>query len=731
MGRPSPRLAASFFSALAGVMAFTSALAEERLVKDQAAYQAALASLQPGDSIVLADGEWRDFEIVFVGRGLADAPITLKAQTPGKVVITGLSNLRLGGDHLIVSGLTFRNGYSPTGEVISFRRDSQTLANNARLTEVVIDGFSKPAREEEDHWVALFGRNNRVDRNYFAGKTNRGPTMVVGLDAPESRENNHLVEHNYFGPRPPLGGNGGETIRIGVSDYSRTQSATVIARNFFERCDGEVEIISIKAEGNAITENVFVESRGSVVFRHGGGNIVSRNIFLGNGVADTGGVRIINENQTVRDNYFEGLRGEKFLTALAVMNGVPNSPENRYHQVQNALIANNSFVDVSALGFGVGGDGERSAAPKSSRFENNLIAVDGDEPVAVYADVSGVAFAGNVSNNEKLRAFGAEIAPLEFERASNGLLYPTDAAVAAKGAPRDLAPVARGETGPSWFDKPSLPPRSSALKAIDVKSGADSLRRAVENARPGDSLRLLAASYRLDAPLVIDRALTIVGGGDEPARLQGGAMIELRGGASLRMENVRFDVSEPAHAVIAAKGDRYEGAYALHLHDVDIAGDAGKVTFLAADRDTFATEIVFDRVEASGWDGALIDLNGAGFDGWYLADHIEIADSKFEQVKGPLIVYGRDGRDESTFGPKLSMTGNALRSVGEGAEALNIAGVDALTFSGNELVASGAVRIRQRVQGASFVVEKNKLAQTPALEVMDVNGEPIAAQAAR
>ena len=41
----------------------------------------------------------------------------------------------------------------------------------------------------------------------------------------------------------------------------------------------------------------------------------------------------------------EGLKGYRFGGALVVMNGVPNSKINRYHQVENAVISNNSIIN--------------------------------------------------------------------------------------------------------------------------------------------------------------------------------------------------------------------------------------------------------------------------------------------------------------------------------------------------------------------------------------------------
>ena len=66
-----------------------SALAEDYRVTNQTEFWALSEKLRPGDNIILGNGIWTDFEIVFEGRGLADAPITLRAETPGEVIITG------------------------------------------------------------------------------------------------------------------------------------------------------------------------------------------------------------------------------------------------------------------------------------------------------------------------------------------------------------------------------------------------------------------------------------------------------------------------------------------------------------------------------------------------------------------------------------------------------------------------------------------------------------------
>ena len=101
-----------FLALFAGSPAF----AEQYFVKNHAEYFAAAKKVQAGDVIILANGNWQDFEIVLTGKGTKDKPIVLISENPGKVVITGKSNLRIGGEYILVTGLVFLNGSSPTGE---------------------------------------------------------------------------------------------------------------------------------------------------------------------------------------------------------------------------------------------------------------------------------------------------------------------------------------------------------------------------------------------------------------------------------------------------------------------------------------------------------------------------------------------------------------------------------------------------------------------------------------
>ena len=66
-------------------------------VKNLAELRSAIKSSSAGDNIILANGTWKDAEIKFYGKGTKENPIVLKAETPGKVFIEGVSNLKLAG----------------------------------------------------------------------------------------------------------------------------------------------------------------------------------------------------------------------------------------------------------------------------------------------------------------------------------------------------------------------------------------------------------------------------------------------------------------------------------------------------------------------------------------------------------------------------------------------------------------------------------------------------------
>ena len=706
-----------------------TALSETLLVHSQDEFEDAVEDLEPGDTIMLANGEWRDFEILFTGVGTPERPITLTAETRGEVLITGQSNLRMAGEYLVVSGLVFRDGYTPTNTVISFRRTGGDLAYHSRVTETVIDRFNNPERHESEFWVMMYGKHNRFDHNHLVGKSTVGVTMAVRLDSEESQENHHRIDHNYFGPRPILGSNGGETLRIGTSHYSRTDSFTVVENNYFDRCNGELEVISNKSGGNTFRGNLFFESRGTLTMRHGNGAVVENNVFLGNRVDHTGGIRVINADQTVRNNYMQGLTGHRFGGALVVMNGVPNSPLNRYDPVDNALIENNSIIDSDHVELGAGSDEERSATPTNSVFRSNLIFnEDGRNIVAVHDDVGGIEFQGNVLNNvdEPALTGGFVNASLELASADNGLLYPADERFADLGATRDLKVLDRESTGVSWYPKPGPEIRFDTGETITIGPDEDALFDAVDGAGAGDVIELEPGEYTVTKIIVVDRPLTIrAAPGTASIEFERTALFEIADGGSLKLSGLTISgaVAPDISGNSAIRTTRYSmlNNYALVVEDSTIQDlDINhSFNFFTVAKHTFADRIEISDSVFRNITGHVLTLAQETDDlGLYNGEYISITGSMFQNIEGALADIYRGGTDESTFGPHFELRSSSLDTVGNGsrnksAASIRLQGVQATDIYDNVFADSQPVRVVHTVGDPVTRFGDNRFEETP------------------
>lgn len=408
-----------------------SAFSKDLPIANTGSFVSILKQARPGDSLILAAGEWRDAHLVFTGQGTANAPITLKAAVPGKTVFTGKSTLKVAGEHLVIEGLLFKDPDPSVSDIISFREESDSLASNCRITDCAMISSVIASAGKESRWLGLYGTENRVDHCVFQGKSGKGTTFVVWLG--DGSEGRHQIDHNYFGSRERLGKNGGETIRIGDSKSSMLKAGCVVEHNLFEKCNGEAECISNKSCGNLYRENTFLEVAGTLTLRHGNGCTVERNVFIGKGANGTGGIRLIGEDHTVRNNYLENLTGDTGRSAISFMMGIPNSPANRYFQVKNARVENNSIVGCEhSLLIGLGEDKLASLAPVGILMRGNQILSPKHPIVEARCALDGISWKGN-------RFFGKSLG-----------IPPTAGIEIAEPKITALKPISRSEVGTSW-----------------------------------------------------------------------------------------------------------------------------------------------------------------------------------------------------------------------------------------------------------------------------------------
>ncbi|MGO2366883.1 MAG: polysaccharide lyase 6 family protein [Pseudoalteromonas sp.] len=712
-----------------------SQIVSAKLVKNIEQFNDAVISLKPGSEIVLANGTWKDVELVFKGEGTADKLIELKAQTPGKVIISGQSNLSLSGEYLSVSGLVFKNGYTPSGEVISFRTSDDELANNTRVTNVVIDDYSHPERPLADLWVAMYGKNNQFDHNTLVNKRNRGVTMAVRLNSEASGNNHHIIEYNYFGPRPVLGSNGGETLRVGTSHFSTVPSNTLVRYNFFDRVNGEHEIISNKSSGNTYKGNVIFESQGTLTMRHGQHTLVEGNYIIGNGKPNTGGIRIINEYQTVKNNYLSGLTGHRFRAALVIMNGVPNSSPNRYNQAVEAIMENNIVVNSKYINFGAGSDAERTAVPVDSTFRENLIISKKDtDMIRLSDDVSGIDFKNNIINKQvnlpsELQS-GFDKINYSLTTNNEGLLVPEQSLVDKISFGEIKLPVKKAQTGASFYTKDFSEPTLQSGETITVKAGADTLLKALQSSKAGDVLMLEnGGEYLLTKLAEIHHPITIMAKkGDKPViRSQKPSFLVIENGGALEVENLWFDGAQSpdykGNNIIRTSGHSMNVNYSLLVRNIKVTAldINGYFDFFKANDGTFADTIEIIDSQFNNITGSVLMLNKETDDlGIYSVENLTISRNTFTDIKAEVATVYRGGFDESTFGPIVKVEDNTLTNVGKGtthrsASSMYFHGVQDLHISGTKWNKSAPLELYLTNGDPVTVIENVQMIDTPKI----------------
>ena len=676
------------------------------LVKSNQELYDAIKKAQPGDNIIMANGVWKDVEIKFIGEGKEGNPISIQAETPGEVFIEGVSNVAISGSYLEVSGLFFRNGHAPTENVIAFRTSKTEVANHSSVSNCVILDFNNLERDQDNLWVQFYGKHNTLQNCYIAGKTNGGPTVRVDLKGNQSIRNYHQIINNHFGPRPRKGGARGETIQLGSSFTSMSPSHTAIANNLFEACNGEVEIISSKTNFNLIKNNVFYKSEGSVVTRHGNYVTIDGNYFIGDGLNEQyGGIRIINTGHWVINNLFYKLKGKNFRSPLAVMNGIPKSPLNRYNQVTDVVVAYNTYVDSSSpWQFGVGTNIAqadvlpkseiRSARPLRTEVVNNVIynTVGDANPIVEHDKADGVTFASNVIYNngeaflkregliEKeltLTDIGSGMSVptsgfedidiysgFDFESITNDLLDNSRAksnqigAVLNKGN-INLEVLDKSKYGADWFSN------EEEIKdpKMHVVTNSDELVAKLQAAESGDIIDLKGGTYQISKSLIINKTITIQSKQDVEILYTGAAntpAMALHPYGKLTLKGITLKGTNSQYAFASLKKNMFNH-FGLEVIDSHISNFNYA---LKVYKQSFSEEITFKNTQISNCKNGIELSEETNDRGDYNTEYLTIDGCKFTDVKQNVIDYYRGGYDESTIGGNLVVVNSMFTNCG-------------------------------------------------------------------
>ena len=394
------------------VLFFAYSISYSQIVNNQTELNNAISSASPGTTITLADGTWNNVFININKNGTSVNPITITAQNPGAVLMTGNSRVYMRGDYVIVSGLVFEN---PSNLIVSgsniepvFELDE---CDNCKVINNKIDTYNGTEAQKtlKFKWIYIKdGQHNEIAYNSFIGKYGIG--SIINDNRSLDNADYLKIHHNYFADRTPINGinddNDQDAIRIGTSTTSLGDSYSEVYDNYFYNYFGEIEIISNKSGQNKYYNNTFRDYGGGLTLRHGNNCEVFGNYFFAEDNDFTLGVRVIGEGHKVYNNYIEGINSFKpsgsssnVTGGINVMNGLLNSPPNGYLQVIDAQVVNNTFVNCDyglRIGTVINGNDQE---PVNLTVANNIMYNTSINPYQITTAPSGTSISeGNLTN---------------------------------------------------------------------------------------------------------------------------------------------------------------------------------------------------------------------------------------------------------------------------------------------------------------------------------------------
>ncbi|WP_406684673.1 T9SS type A sorting domain-containing protein [Seonamhaeicola sp. MEBiC1930] len=395
-------------------------------------------TLIPGDIVILADGTYSDTNrLKVLGDGTSENPITFRAATPGGVIFDQGMQMSIGGDYFVIDGFYWNGGYG-SSKVIEFRNSSDyanhTTLQNCAMNDIGVDPADVEVGTSEKHnWIHMYGTYNTVINCSFMNKESSGNMILIDLyynnQGDPCATVGHTISNNYFYKYEKIDAsltNAGdsETIRIGTSSDQNVNASCTVSNNYFVEADGENEIITNKSKGNTYINNTFRRCRGSLVLRHGSHATVDGNYFLGEDVDGTGGIRIVDSEHTITNNYIQDcitvVDQAKWNNGITFLGGSANhdvacsssSTSSDYQKVENIAVSNNTIINTNAPLYY---NEDKGSTDPTGTVSNNLIyfaaadpnlsdVISGDSASAFDNLGTALTYSGNVYTGTSLGA---------------------------------------------------------------------------------------------------------------------------------------------------------------------------------------------------------------------------------------------------------------------------------------------------------------------------------------
>ena len=313
------------------------------VVTSIAELQKAINDAKAGDIILLKKGVYTATADILINKaGTKQRPITIAAEESGNTEITGSGgfNLQNPASYIIIRGFKFTHEASKArcSQGSSFCQWTQNI-------------FETPGTGD---YLTIAGSDHQIDYNTFQNKDSLGKFIAVKGTGSQIAER-LWIHHNYFKRHKNQGNrNGAEALQFGLSGFSLSSSNSIVEYNLFEDCDGENELISVKASRVTVRYNTIRNCPAQFTLRHGNYNQVYGNYFI-----NTPGLRIFGDDHVIHSNHFENCSiGINIGNGGAeVADGAPLTSHDRPDRVLiafNTLVNNKTNIVQTARNNGLG-----------------------------------------------------------------------------------------------------------------------------------------------------------------------------------------------------------------------------------------------------------------------------------------------------------------------------------------------------------------------------------------
>jgi poly(beta-D-mannuronate) lyase len=344
------------------------------LVHSEQEFNKANDTTQPGDVIKIANGTYTPWSVTLSVNGTDTKPITISAETKGKVIFTGdvkQTLFYITGNHVVLNGIKF-SGCSlskadgKTGLLVNFDNTQYSRMTNCHFEKnqahvqfmglVIISG--KGQHNQIDH-CTFDGNIDELDIQVKITKTADCPLYTLIND--NLFQNKNKVSWKVF--------NGGECVQIGQDPVllGIMIPMTTVRNNRFLRCNGEGEVISNKSSGNKYIKNYFENCDGELVMRGGHDCLIDSNTIKGG----DSGIRINGTGHTLTNNTISGVK-----TGIRLMYGMAKGKtEVGFYIAPNGCIIKNNNISNATTGILIGDNKNQDWTGKfdTTRYPSRVI----------------------------------------------------------------------------------------------------------------------------------------------------------------------------------------------------------------------------------------------------------------------------------------------------------------------------------------------------------------------